>query len=524
MMTDSITIDGESLSPFDVEAVARAETAIKVPESVRKQVRESREHIENIIESGKTVYGVNTGFGSLVQEHISSDQIQTLQHNLLRSHSVGTGDELSIPEVRAMLVTRINALVKGYSGIRECVIDLLIAMLNEGVHPVVPEKGSLGASGDLAPLAHLGLVVIGEGEAYVDGDRLPGDEALNRRGLEAIELEAKEGLALINGTQLTAGLGALIVCDAKRVIRAADMAGALTTEVTMSTTATADLELYEVRPHEGHKQTAQNIQTLTADSEIISSHRDCQRVQDAYSIRCIPQVHGAVRDVISHLEEVVTTELNSATDNPLVFDATDVDDRASGTEQSAVLSGGNFHGEPLALPLDYLTNALTELGAISERRVDRMLNPEIQEDHLPPFLTENSGLQSGLMIAQYTAADLVSTNRSMGSPSTDTIPVSGNQEDHVSMSAQCALQTRDALKNTLHVIAIELVCGTQALDFIEEYDPGIGTGAMATKIREYVSFLDEDRPMSEDMDTIRHLITGDELINHVEAKLNTSLN
>jgi histidine ammonia-lyase len=510
-----VALDGESLSPAGVEAVAREGVPVTVPEGTRERVRESRARIDEIVASGEAVYGVNTGFGDLVDERIPVEDIATLQRNLLRSHAAGTGRDLATEEVRAMLVTRLNALGKGYSGVRECVVDLLVGMLNERVHPVVPAKGSLGASGDLAPLAHLALVTVGEGEATVDGDRLSGVDALARRNLEPIDLRAKEGLALINGTQLTVGLAALVVRDATRVVRAADVAGALTTEVTMGTTASAHPRIDEVRPHDGHRQAAENVRRLTAGSEIVESHRNCDRVQDAYSIRCLPQVHGAVRDAVTHLRGVVETELNSATDNPLVFDAGRVDDRASGTDRAAVLSGGNFHGEPLALPLDYVTGALAELASISERRVDRLLNPNVQEPHLPPFLTDSSGLESGYMIAQYTAADLVSTSRSSGRPSTDNVPVSGNQEDHVSMSAQSAYLARDGVENARHVVATELTCGTQALEFVADLDPGAGTGAAARLVREHVPPLEEDRPVGEDVDAVRDLIAGGRLTEHV---------
>lgn len=518
-MPAEVTIDGESLTPADVEAVARDETSVTVPESGRERVRESRARIAEIVASGEAVYGVNTGFGDLVDERIPPADIETLQRNLLRSHAAGTGRELTTAEVRATLVTRLNALVKGYSGVRERVVDLLAAMLNERVHPIVPAQGSLGASGDLAPLAHLALVTIGEGDAVVDGDRLAGDEALARRGLEPIDLQAKEGLALINGTQLTVGLAALVVRDAERTVRAADVAGALTTEVTMGTTAFSHPRIQQIRPHDGHRETAQNIRALTADSEIVESHRNCDRVQDAYSIRCTPQVHGAVRDALAHLRTAVETELNSATDNPLVFDAGQVDGRASGTGDAAVLSGGNFHGEPLALPLDYATGALAELAAISERRLDRLLNPSVQEDHLPPFLTDDSGLESGYMVAQYTAADLVSRTRSMGRPSTDNVPVSGNQEDHVSMSAQSAQLARDAAGNAMRVVATELTCATQALDFVDDHAPGTGTGAAAALVRDHVPPLETDRPVGEDVDAVQSLIASDRLDERVDRAL-----
>lgn len=523
MTEEPVVVDGESLTPEAVERVARRGATVRVPEEARERVRESRERIVDIVESGQAVYGVNTGFGELVQERIPEDDIETLQQNLVRSHAAGTGRELEREEVRAMLVTRLNALVKGYSGVRERIVDLLAGMINEAVHPIVKAKGSLGASGDLAPLSHLALVVIGEGEATVNGERLSGHEALRRKDLEPVTLQAKEGLGLINGTQLTVALASLVVCDAERAMRAADIAGAMTTEATMSTTASSHPSIQRARPHQGQTESARNIRKLTHNSEIIESHRNCDRVQDAYSLRCLPQVHGAVRDSIQHLREAVETELNSATDNPLVFPAEDADDRASGTDQAAVLSGGNFHGQPLALRLDYATSGLAELASISERRMDRMLNPNVQEDHLPPFLTEGSGLRSGYMIAQYTAADLVSTNRSQGRPSMDSIPVSGNQEDHVSMSAQSAHIACETVDTTLRVVGIELACAAQALDFIEDRTPGDGTCAAHQTIRDHVPHLDEDRPIHQDIESMVTLLRSGTLLETVETAVEDTL-
>ncbi|WP_137286580.1 histidine ammonia-lyase [Halorussus salinisoli] len=528
-----VEADGESLAPADVAAVAREDAPVVIPDEAREKVRTARERVEEVVESGEAVYGVNTGFGELVDERIPLEDIEQLQLNLVRSHAAGAGRELDREEVRALLLGRLNALVKGYSGVREVVVDHLAAMLNEGVHPVVKSRGSLGASGDLAPLAHLALVLVGEGEAEVDietsdgerkTERLPGDEALATAGLEPLTLRAKEGIALINGTQLTVGLAALAVVDAERAVRAADVAGSLTTEVTMGTTAAADDSIAGVRPHRGHAESARNVKRLTADSEIVESHRNCDRVQDAYSIRCLPQVHGAVRDAIRHLREAVEVELNSATDNPLIFDADETDGRASGTENAAVLSGGNFHGDPLALPLDYLTNAVTELAAICERRVDRMLNPNVQEPHLPPFLTDGSGLRSGYMIAQYTAAALVNENRATGRPSMDNTPVSGNQEDHVSMSAQSAFDARSAVENAITVVGIELLCGAQAAEFVQDdLAHGVGTAAAYEAVREVVPPLVEDRPLHEDIESADALVWSGLLEERVEDALEEPL-
>ena len=538
-MTD-VLVDGETLTPEDVEAVAREDARVELADGARDAVRASRERVEDVLDSHEAVYGVNTGFGSLVDTRIDAEDLEALQTNLLRSHAAGAGDELEREAVRALLLTRLNALAKGYSGIREAVLDLLVGMLNERVHPVVPSRGSLGASGDLAPLAHLAVVLIGEGEARVsprdterasgepradvDGNRLPGDEALAAAGLEPVTLQAKEGLALINGTQLTTGLAALALLDAERALRAADAAGALTTEVTMSTTANCDPAIHEVRPHAGQAASARNVKRLTADSEVVESHRNCDRVQDAYSIRCLPQVHGAVRDALAHLREAVEVELNSATDNPLVFDGDRVNSRASGTDRAAVVSGGNFHGEPLALRLDYAASALTELAAVCERRTDRLLNPEIQESHLPPFLSPESGLHSGLMIPQYTAASLVNDLRSLGRPATDNIPVSGNQEDHVSMSAGSAWGFREAAEKTASVVGVELLCAAQAREFVDgDLALGAGTAAVYDLVREVSPAVSEDRSLSGEMAAVADLIREGLVDESVERALGERL-
>jgi histidine ammonia-lyase len=556
-----VVVDGESLTPADVERVARNDATVAVAGEARDAVRRSRERVADVLDAGDPVYGVNTGFGQLVDTQISAEDLEELQTNLIRSHAAGAGRELDREEVRALLLTRLNALVKGYSGIREAVVDLLVGLLNEGVHPVIPSRGSLGASGDLAPLAHMSLVLIGEGAARVsrsdtegassegrspsdrssgrspreDGEhsdpradvgseRLPADEALAQADLDPVTLRAKEGLALINGTQLTTGLAALALLDAERALRAADAAGALTTEVTMSTTANCDTAIHEVRPHAGQAASARNVKRLTADSEVVESHRNCDRVQDAYSIRCLPQVHGAVRDALGHLREAVETELNSATDNPLVFDADDADPRASGTDEAAVLSGGNFHGEPLALRLDYAASALAELAAISERRVDRLLNPNVQEAHLPPFLAPDSGLHSGLMIPQYTAASLVNDLRSLGQPAVDNTPVSGGQEDHVSMSAGSAYGFREAAEKTASVVGVELLCGAQAAEFLpDDLAHGDGTAAVYDVVREVSPPVDADRSLSGEMDGVADLIREGLVKEAVERALGEDL-
>jgi histidine ammonia-lyase len=506
-----VVLDGASLTPAEVVKVAREDATIAVSEDARAAVRESRARVEEIVETGEAVYGLNTGFGELVDTRIDDDRVDDLQTNLVRSHAAGTGRELDREEVRALLCTRINALVKGYSGIREEVVDHLVALVNAGVTPVVPSRGSLGASGDLAPLSHAMLVLLGEGRADVERsgtvERLPGEEALAVADCEPIRLRAKEGLALINGTQLTVGLAALVVHDAEQLLRAADAAGALTTEVTMGSTAASDPAIQRVRPHAGQAASAWTLKRLCTGSEIVESHRNCDRVQDAYSVRCLPQVHGAVRDAVDHLRDAVTVELNSATDNPLVFPAGEVDLRSSGTAHADVVSGGNFHGEPLALRLDYVTSALAELASIAERRVDRMLNPNVQEPHLPPFLTPESGVRSGYMIAGYTAASLVAECRSAGTPATDNAVVSGNQEDHVSLSATSALAARRTLDHARRVTAIELLCAAQAAEFVDDaLAHGEGTAAVYDAVRAVVPPLDEDRPPAPDIRAVERVV------------------
>ncbi|SDJ25757.1 histidine ammonia-lyase [Halovenus aranensis] len=511
---------GTELTPEDVAAVAREEATVEIPETVRERVRASRERVSSVVEQDDAVYGINTGFGELVTERIPRDDLADLQHNLVRSHASGQGEELGREEVRALLVTRLHALALGYSGVRESVVDTLAAMVNRGVHPVVRTHGSLGASGDLAPLAHLALVLIGEGEATVDGERLAGEAALRAAEREPLSLAPKEGLALINGTQLTAGLAALAVVDAEGLLDVADAAGALTTEVGMGTTVTSSEAIAGVRPHEGHGVSAANVRRLTADSEIVESHRNCDRVQDAYSLRCLPQVHGAVRDAVAHLREAVETELNSATDNPLIFDADTVESRASQTESAAVVSGGNFHGAPLAHRLDYAANAVTDLAAMSERRVDRLLNPNVQESHLSPFLAGESGVESGLMIAQYTAASLVSDCRAHGSPGVDNVPVSGGQEDHVSMSATSAVHARQVLEQARRVVAIELLCSAEAAEYVDDsLAHGVGTAALYDGVRDVVDPLDGDRSLDGDIDAIAARIRSGDLRDRVAATL-----
>ena len=497
-----LPLTGRDLTIDNVIEVSRGRRPVALDLVAAERMRSSRDVIERLVADGATVYGVTTGFGDLADVRIEPSQTADLQRNLVRSHAAGVGDPLPDEVVRAMLVLRANTLAVGLSGVRVEVAELLIDMLNAAVHPVVPSRGSLGASGDLAPLAHLALVVIGEGEATVDGAGPgPGSEALSGVGLEPVELGAKEGLALLNGTQLMAGIGSLAHHDALRLALTADVVGAMSLEAMLGTGSAFDAALIGARPHPGQVASAAHLRALLADSQIWASHRaDTEhRVQDAYSLRCMPQVHGAARDALSELERVLSVEINSATDNPLVFPT------------GEVVSGGNFHGEPLALALDYATMAVAELASISERRTARLVDAHLSD--LPAFLAERPGIESGLMIAHYTAAALVNELQSLAHPaSVDTIPTSANQEDHVSMGATSALQLRDAVDRAEHVLAIEALCAAQGLDFRAPLKPGVGVAAAHASVRAQVSHLDADRSPAPDIEAVRALIHGGDLL------------
>jgi len=446
-----VAIDGESLTIDDVVQVARFGKKVEIAVSAIEQIKKSRDVIETAIKEGRTVYGVNTGFGDLANVSIGPEDLAKLQVNLIRSHSVGVGDPFPIDVVRGMILLRANALAKGYSGIRFEVLINLIGMLNHGVTPVVPQQGSVGSSGDLAPLAHMALVLIGEGEAFYDGERMDGLKALKKVGMKPISLQAKEGVALINGTQPMTSVGALTVSDALETVKDAMISASMSLEALRGTRSAFDKRIHAIRAHEGQTDVAKTMRTLLPDSEINQSHAECGKVQDAYSLRCIPQVIGASLDTIRYVQSVVETEINSATDNPLVF-----------PDDGSIVSGGNFHGQPIALAMDFLGIALSELANISERRVNRLVNPHLSG--LPAFLTTEGGLESGMMIAQYTAAALVSENKVLAHPaSVDSIPTSADQEDHVSMGTIAARKASLILENVKNVIAIEYMCATQGI-------------------------------------------------------------
>jgi histidine ammonia-lyase len=465
-----------------------------------ERMRASREVIERLVTEGETVYGVTTGFGDLASVWIEPEQEAELQRNLVRSHTAGVGEPLPVEVVRAMLLLRANALAVGLSGVRPQLAELLCGMLNEAVHPVIPSRGSVGASGDLAPLAHLASVLIGEGMADTPAGPMSGADALSAAGLVPLELGAKEGLALLNGTQMMAGIAALVLHDGQRLAASADVIGAMSLEAMEGTGAAFDKELIAARPHPGQVAAAAHLRVLLLGSEIGASHAESShRLQDAYSIRCMPQVHGAVRDALDQLERVLAVEMNAATDNPLVF------------ADGRVVSGGNFHGEPIALAIDYAKIALAELASISERRTARLVDAHLSG--LPPFLSETPGVSSGLMIVQYTAAALVNEMQTLAHPaSVDTIPTSANQEDHVSMGATGALHLRSVLEGAETVLAIEALCATQGLDFRVPMRPGHGVSRARSAVRGRVLHLEEDRSPSPDIAAVRELVHSGDLL------------
>jgi histidine ammonia-lyase len=482
-------LSGQPLSLEDIAAVAFASEPVQIAGSARPRIAAARKVIDDIVSRDAVVYGVNTGFGKLADVRIPHQEIGALQLNLVRSHACGIGQPLSEPEVRAMMLLRASVLALGFSGVRPAVIELLCEMLNRGVHPVVPEKGSVGASGDLAPLAHLALGLIGEGEAFFENGRIPSGEALRRAKLTPLQLQAKEGLALLNGTQAMHAVGGLSLLRARRVTNVADIAGAMTLEGLRDTPAAFDARLQDARPHSGQKIAAAHLMSMLQNSQIRESHRQNDpRVQDAYSIRCMPQVHGAVRDVFTHCEEVLLIESASATDNPLVF-----------AESGDVISGGNFHGAPLAFAFDYAAIALVDLMNISERRVDRLTNPDKSEG-LPPFLARKPGVESGFMIAQVAAASLVNEARVLSHPaSSDNVTTSGGKEDHVSMGMTSALKLRSIVDLAENLVAIELLAAAEALEHRRPLRAGAGVEAAFAIVREVAGALTADRPLSSDI-------------------------
>ena len=521
---DEIILTGADLTIAEVEAVARHGAPAVLDIHARARMQEARDVVERLLASGEVVYGITTGFGDLATTFIPPADARRLQANLLASHAVGMGAKLPRDVVRAMLVLRANTLALGHSGCRPLIVDRLLAFVGVGIHPVVPSRGSVGASGDLAPLAHLALPLIGRGEVEFGGQVVPALLALRETGLEPLVLEAKEGLALLNGTQLMSAIAALLLADADRLARTASVAAALSVEALQGTDVAYSAAYQLARPHPGQVQVAAELRYLLRDSSLMQAHHhSTHKVQDPYSLRCVPQVHGAIRDALDHLRRVLDVEMNAATDNPLVFPEGGIEQAdVAATGGGLVISGGNFHGEPIALALDFAKLALSELGAISERRIALLVDARLNGG-LPPFLAEASGLNSGMMIYQYAAAALASENKVLVHPaSADSIPTSANQEDHVSMGATAALHARDVLANVQQILAVELLAAAQALDLrldrVPGTAPGAGVAVAHERVRAVVRRLIDDREPGPDLEAALRLVREGALVDLVAER------
>ncbi|MCT4585313.1 MAG: histidine ammonia-lyase [Peptostreptococcaceae bacterium] len=500
---NKVIIDGFNLKIEDVINVSRNNYLVELEEEAKKRIIKARNLVDEFVDSEKVVYGITTGFGKFSDVAISKEETKDLQKNLIMSHSCGVGDLFSVDIVRAIMLLRVNALAKGNSGIRMETINTLIAMLNKKVHPCIPQKGSLGASGDLAPLSHMVLPMLGEGEAFYDGVKMDGRTAMEKAGIDVIEIHSKEGLALINGTQVMTATGTLALFDAINLLKTADIAASLTMEALNGITTAFDEKVHKVRPHQGQINTAKNMLNILKDSKNTTKQGEI-RVQDAYTLRCIPQIHGASKDAINYVKEKIEIEINSATDNPLIF-----------PDEKEVISGGNFHGQPMALAFDFLGIALSEVGNVSERRLERLVNPALS--NLPAFLVEKGGLNSGFMIVQYSAAALVSENKVLAHPSSvDSIPSSANQEDHVSMGTIGARKAYDILKNSRNVVAMEILGACQAIDLAENKGLGLGTKRAYEIVRELTSKITEDKVMYKEINKIEKLIIENRLVDEVQ--------
>ncbi|MCL1999203.1 MAG: histidine ammonia-lyase [Turicibacter sp.] len=509
-----IVITGENLTLDDLIAVARGGATATLSAAAKTAINKSRDYVDELVRAERVVYGITTGFGEFSKVSIANNQTESLQKNLIVSHACGTGDHLPSDCVRAIMLLRVNALSKGFSGIRLSTVESLLAMLNTGVIPAIPEKGSLGASGDLAPLSHMVLPLIGLGEAYFQGELLSGAAALERTGLTPVVLTSKEGLALINGTQVMTAIGALTLYDTLNLLKLADITSALTSEALRGLTDAYLADIHAIRPHQGQMDTAANLLTLLKGSQRTTKSGQI-RVQDAYSLRCVPQIHGASKDAVKYVKTKVDIEMNSVTDNPIIL-----------AEQDLAISGGNFHGQPMALAFDFLAIALSELANVSERRIERLVNPALSGG-LPAFLTKQGGLHSGLMIAQYTAAALVSENKVLAHPaSVDSIPSSAGQEDHVSMGTIAARKAREVCFNVKRVLAIELFAAAQAIDLeVPGAEKGLaaGTETAYRLIREICPVLNEDRELYRDFDKVADLIDSGRVVEEVERVLGVEL-
>ena len=501
-----VILDGQNLTIEDVINVARFGYKVELGEDAKKKVLRARKTVDDFVAEEAVIYGITTGFGKFENIHISQEDTKDLQRNLIISHSCGVGEPFDFETVRAIMLLRANALSIGNSGIRLETLNTLIEMINKDIHPYIPEKGSLGASGDLAPLSHMVLVLIGMGEAIHEGKRISGKEAMEKAGITPVELTSKEGLALINGTQVMTAVGCLTAYDALQLCKLSDISAALSMEALNAVVDAFDLRIHRVRPHKGQVATASNLLTLLKDSGL-TSRQGQLRNQDAYALRCVPQIHGASKDAIDFVLDKVNIEINSVTDNPIIL-----------PEDNLAISGGNFHGQPMALPFDFLGIALAEIANSSERRIERLVNPALND--LPAFLTSKGGLHSGFMIAQYAAAALVSENKILAHPaSVDSIPSSANQEDHVSMGTIAARKAKEILKNAQNVIAIELLAGAQGVDFKDPSKLGVGTRIAYDLVRNLVPHLDDDREMYKDMNLVYNLILGHDITKAVEAKV-----
>jgi len=503
--TAALVIDGATLDLSGLESVARNGRELVLAEVAREAVRRSRRVVDAAVARGDVVYGVTTGFGNFADVHIPTDKLRELQVNLVRSHAAGVGTPLGPAETRALMLLRANVLAKGYSGVRLETLERLVAMLNRRLHPIVPSQGSVGASGDLAPLAHLALALIGEGECDFEGRRVPAADALRAMGLAPLVLEPKEGLALVNGTQLITAVGGLALASALRLVRSADVIGALTLDALQGTDVAFDPRIHAARPHPGQGASARNLKRLLAGSALRESHRDCGRVQDAYSLRCMPQVHGAVRDAFDYVSRVHSVEMNAATDNPMVF-----------AETGEILSGGNFHGQPVALTADLLAIAAAQLAGISERRSERLVNPALSG--LPAFLAREGGLHSGLMMAHVTAAALASENKALAHPaSVDSIPTSAGKEDHVSMGPTAAWKAARVVENTSRVLAIELLAACEALDFRRPLRSSPPLEAVHRLVRTRVPAHAHDRTLSPEIEALAALTSSGAVVAAAET-------
>ncbi len=506
----ALHLNGNDLELESFEQVVLHRQPVLLDPDARERVSRAREVVDALVVGNRVAYAITTGVGQLADVHISADQARELQINLVRSHAVGVGDPLTEDESRAMMLLRANSLAKGFSGVRTEVLDTLCNMLNRGVHPVIPSQGSVGASGDLAPLAHLALVLIGEGEAYFEGRRMNGGEAMKAAQIATIRLEAKEAISLINGTQAMLALGSLSLIEARTLAATADVLSSISLDALQGTDVAFDERIHHARPHAGQTLVAKHLRTMLEGSALRERHRECKRVQDAYSMRCIPQVHGAVLDVLDYARQVFETEMNSAVDNPLVF----VKPRPAGSPkpkpgdvvEGEVISGGNFHGQPIAFALDFLAISVSALAGISERRIERMVNPALSEG-LPPFLATGAGLNSGFMMPQVTAAALVSENKVLGHPaSVDSITTSGNKEDYVSMGMTAALKLRRVLQNVRHVLAIEALAAAQAIDLLAPLKPGKRAQQALKEIRAVSPMLTQDRSLAPDIAMVANVI------------------